>query len=145
MCSDDFAVAVLRPPMVYGKGCKGNFQSVIKLVKKLPFFPRVKNKRSMIYIDNLSAYVKCVIDSGYQGLLFPQNAEFGETTKMAKIIAKTLGKRLYASCLLGVGVKIFSFVGTIKKAFGSLVYDIDEKNCKPETLVPFEDSIALSV
>jgi len=31
---DNFAVTVLRPPMVYGKGCKGNFQLLLKLVQK---------------------------------------------------------------------------------------------------------------
>ena len=41
---NQFVLTVLRPPMVYGKGCKGNFQSIIKMVQKLPIFPKVKNK-----------------------------------------------------------------------------------------------------
>ncbi|MBR5858876.1 MAG: NAD-dependent epimerase/dehydratase family protein, partial [Clostridia bacterium] len=47
LASDDFKVCILRPPMVYGRGCKGNFQTVVKIVKKSPVFPNVKNKRSI--------------------------------------------------------------------------------------------------
>ncbi|MBR2613682.1 MAG: NAD-dependent epimerase/dehydratase family protein, partial [Clostridia bacterium] len=70
LASEDFAICTLRPPMVYGKGCKGNFVSVVSLVRKLPFFPRVENRRSMIYIDNLSSFVKMAIDRELSGLYF---------------------------------------------------------------------------
>ena len=46
---DNFSVAILRPPMTYGKGCKGNYPRLSKLALKVPFFPDVKNKRSMVY------------------------------------------------------------------------------------------------
>ena len=39
MQSENFCVSLLRPPMVYGKDCKGNFQTVVKIVKKFPIFP----------------------------------------------------------------------------------------------------------
>ena len=54
----EFKVCILRPPMVYGKGCKGNFNKIKEMVKKLPFFPYIKNERSMIYVDNLSSFIK---------------------------------------------------------------------------------------
>ena len=50
---EQFRVCILRPPMVYGSGCKGNFQTVVKLVKRSPVFPQLRNERSMIHIDNL--------------------------------------------------------------------------------------------
>lgn len=46
---NNFRIAILRPPMVYGKGCKGNYSRLAKLAVKLPIFPNVDNKRSMIY------------------------------------------------------------------------------------------------
>jgi UDP-glucose 4-epimerase len=73
---DNFKVAILRPPMIYGKGCKGNFQKLVKLVKILPVFPKVNNQRSMIYIDNFCNFIKLVIDHSLEGFLFPQNSEY---------------------------------------------------------------------
>lgn len=37
--SDNFKVAILRPPMIYGKGSKGNYPKLAKVAQKLPFFP----------------------------------------------------------------------------------------------------------
>ena len=37
-----FKVVSLRPPMIYGKNCKGNFQTLVKIAKALPIFPDVK-------------------------------------------------------------------------------------------------------
>ena len=46
---------VLRPPLVYGPGTKGNFLQLLRLVARgmpLPF-AGIKNRRSLIYIENL--------------------------------------------------------------------------------------------
>ena len=50
---ENFKVVILRPPMIYGKGSKGNYPLMSKMAQKLPIFPYVKNRRSMLYIDNL--------------------------------------------------------------------------------------------
>lgn len=122
--SDVFNVTVLRPPMVYGLGCKGNFQSVVKIVKKSPVFPLVSNRRSMIYVDNLSSFVKWCIDNETNGIYRPQDLEYVNTTEMARLIANKLGKKLYCSYILGVIVHIAGlFVPMCKKAFGSLIYE----------------------
>ena len=145
LSAENFIVTILRPPMVYGKDCKGNFQSVVKLVKKTFIFPNVKNQRSLIFIDNLSKQVKWVVDKEYSGLFFPQNEELIQTSKMAKLIANKLGKKLYMSLLLGLAVKVLTlFFKPAKKAFGSLVYDI-EKEYDLGDLVKFEQSIEQSV
>ena len=52
LCDDNFKVVILRPPMIYGKGSKGNDPTLSKYAKKLPFFPYVDNVRSMLYIEN---------------------------------------------------------------------------------------------
>jgi len=123
---DTFTVALIRPPMVYGKGCKGNFQTVVKIVQKLPVFPKVKNQRSMIYIDTLCQYVKEFIDRGASGVLLPQNAEYMNTSEMALAIAERLGKKIRLSRILGFAVKVMCpFVSMANKAFGSLVYEKD--------------------
>ncbi len=118
-----FKVCILRPPMVYGDGCKGNYNSIVKLVKKFPFFPRVNNKRSMVDINNLVTFIEIAIDKELDGLFFPQDSDYVNTTELAKQIAKSINKKIYASFVLGFAVILLKpFSRTIKKAFGSLIY-----------------------
>lgn len=128
LADDDFNIAVLRPPMVYGKGCKGNFQSVVKIVEKFPFFPLCNNKRSMIYIDNLLEFIKLLIDINSNGLFFPQNKDYMNTVDMAKFIATALGKPVHLSKMAGYGVFILRpYLSMLKKAFGDLIYSETEE------------------
>lgn len=53
-----FKTVILRPPMIYGKGSKGNYPQLAKMAGKLPIFPKVNNKRSMLYIDNLCECIR---------------------------------------------------------------------------------------
>ena len=141
-----FNVCILRPPMVYGPGCKGNFQTVVKLVKKLPVFPQLRNERSMICIDNLCEFLKLCIDNGESGLFFPQNREYMQTSAMARTIAGTLGKRVFFSRLAGFGVRLLvPFVPMAKKAFGSLVYRDTERHDYRYCVRDNEGSVADSV
>ncbi len=120
----DFNVAVLRPPMIYGKGCKGNYQTLVKFALKLPFFPYVKNERSMLYIENLCEFVRLLVESGDGGTFCPQNAEYTNTSEMVKLIAEAHGKKIRLIKGFGWLIKFFGFFSsTIQKAFGSLVYD----------------------
>ncbi len=146
LSSPDFKVAVLRPPMVYGKDCKGNFQLLKKLAQILPVFPRVNNKRSMIYINNLCEFVKLIIENEKSGLFFPQNREYVKTLDIVKEIAAKNGKNIYFSFLFGFGVLIMMpFVSKIQKAFGTLIYEIDDEwnfsYCKVDT----KDSLGQSL
>jgi len=52
-------VVIIRPPIVYGPGSKGNFRSLISLVKaRLPLpLANIKNKRSFLAIDNLVSFL----------------------------------------------------------------------------------------
>ena len=144
--NETFSVARIRPPMVYGKDCKGNFQTIVRIVRKLPVFPRVKNRRSMIYIDTLCEYVRGYIDEGASGVLLPQNAEYLNTSEMAMAIAEALGKKIYLSRLLGLAVRMLSpFASVAKKAFGSLVYERSEGDRSIENEKSNRDSVRESV
>ena len=68
---DNFKICILRPPMIYGPGSKGNYQMLSKIAKKTPIFPDIENERSMLYIDNLCYFIKECIDRQENGILFP--------------------------------------------------------------------------
>ena len=120
---ENFTVSILRPPMVYGKGCPGNFQILLSLVRKSRVFPAVKNRRSMIFVDNLSAFVHLLIEKKCSGVFFPQNRESANTTEIAKIMAKALQRRVFFSRLAGLGVRMLIPVfSKARKAFSTLIY-----------------------
>ena len=122
---DTFRIAILRPPTVYGEGCKGNYNAIKRLVKIFPFFPRVNNRRSMLHIDRLSGFVRTLIDKNSHGLFFPQDEEYMNTSALAKKIAAGMGKKIYCSRSLGFCVKcLMPFSRTARKAFGDLIYQL---------------------
>lgn len=133
---DHFKVAVLRPPMIYGKGCKGNYSTLTKLAKKLPVFPYVDNQRSMLYIENLVEFVRLVVDNEEQGIFWPQNNEYTNTSEMVKMIAQVHNKRVLMIKGLNWALKIMSHVtGLVNKAFGSLRYDHEMSRYKQDYCV----------
>lgn len=117
-----FKFCCLRPPMVYGKNCTGNYQALRKFALKSPVFPRINNKRSMIFIGNLCEFVKRCIDFERSGLFFPQNAEYTNTSEMVKQIAEEHGKQIRLTKVFNWALKIAP-VNVVKKVFGSLTYE----------------------
>lgn len=126
---ESFKVVVLRPPMIYGKDSKGNYPQLAKLAGKLPVFPIVKNKRSMLYIDNLCEFVKLMIDNEESGVFFPQNGEYSVTSDLVKMIANAKGHRLVMIPGFGWAVKLMmktpgKIGGLAEKAFGDSCYEL---------------------
>ncbi|WP_128896345.1 NAD-dependent epimerase/dehydratase family protein [Longirhabdus pacifica] len=126
--SNDFKISVIRPPMIYGKGSKGNYSKLSKLAKLSPIFPDIDNKRSMLHIDNLREFIKVVIDRKETGLFFPQNKEYVKTSELVKIIAEVSEKKIWITKLLNPIIKLMRRVGIVNKIFGNLVYDHSMSN-----------------
>jgi UDP-glucose 4-epimerase len=147
LCEKNFKVAILRPPMIYGPNSKGNFKELIKLTEKLPFFPIVYNQRSMLFVENLSLFVKNIIDQQKKGIFFPQNDEYVQTSKLIEQIAKYTNNEITFINHLSIFVKILGYfpgkVGKLtNKAFGNLVYDISDDKL---TFIDLEESVKRSV
>lgn len=136
MANAAFTVAVLRPPMVYGKGCKGNYNGLIKIAKQSPVFPDINNNRSMIAIENLSFFVKEIIDKERGGIFHPQNKEYVNTKEMVKRLAKVYGKSIH---IIRVPEQVIKKIPLtmLKKVFGDLMYEKDDI-C---SFISFEESI----
>ena len=131
LADEKFKVSVLRPPMIYGRGSKGNYPTLAKLAKKLPVFPDVDNERSMLHIDNLCEFlcqimlVKEVKENAV--VLIPQNAEWTKTSEMVREIADVGGKSIKLLKVLNLAVWLGSKVpgkigGLVNKAFGNSCY-----------------------
>lgn len=129
LADDSFHVAVLRPPMIYGKGCKGNYQKLAKLARIMPVFPDVENKRSMVYVDNLSEFVRKIIESGNAELYLPQNKEYICTKELVSQIAKVHGEKIYFIRLFSPIRLLIGKNRTITKLFGNLYYTSEIDLC----------------
>lgn len=141
---ESFRIVTLRPPMVYGKVCRGNYPRLAGLALKTPIFPNIDNKRSMIYIDNLSEFVKQLIDNQSAGLFFPQNTEYVNTSEMVRLIAAIHGKKIIMTKLFNPSLSLLN-VSIVNKVFGDLVY---EKSMSEYTsdygVYEFEESIKMT-
>lgn len=63
-------VVIIRPPLVYGSGVKGNFRSLLNLVNKgypLPFGGLTKNKRSLVFVGNLVSLILETVENHNAG------------------------------------------------------------------------------
>ena len=121
--SKTFKVAILRPPMIYGPNCKGNFMRLAKLGTITPFFPRFHNKRSMLFIDNLAEFVKQLLIRGLRGTFYPQNAELADTVEIVKAFAEQNNHKLRIWKWLNVFVYLGSpFIKSINKMFADFYY-----------------------
>lgn len=131
LADENFKVIVLRPPMIYGRGSKGNYPTLAKLAKKLPIFPNVNNERSMLYIENLCEFLcqAMLIEKFKEAsvVLIPQNKEWTRTSDMVQQISTISGKKIHLlNCMnpmVTIGGKMPGKIGgLVNKAFGNSCY-----------------------
>ena len=124
LADDSFKVAILRPPMIYGRDCKGNYRTLARLAEKLPVFPNIANQRSMLYVGNLCEFLRLLIQDEADGIFCPQNTEYVSTSRMVQEIAKAHGKHIHLVGGCAWALNLLSHVTPLAgKAFGSLCYD----------------------
>ncbi len=130
-------VVIIRPPLVYGPGVKGNFASMIKLVeKRLPLpLGAIHNKRSLVGIDNLvDLIIRCIDHPAAANQVFlAGDGKDLSTTELLRSVGNAMGK---PARLIPVPAGILQFGATLlgKKAMaqrllGSLQVDIS-KTCE---------------
>ena len=140
LVDENFKVAIVRPPMVYGSGCKGNYSKLAQLAKRTPVFPTINNQRSVIYIDNLSESIRRIIDEFESGVFHPQNSHYVSTQQLVEQIAMAHGKKVFFTGVFNWLIRIgMYFSGFLKKIFGTLVYNANMSITLD--VVSFEQSI----
>lgn len=145
MASENFIVSIVRPPMIYGKECTGNYRLLEKLATKVPFFPKTSNERSMLYIDNLSEFLRLVMEKQAGGVFCPQNGAYVNTSEMVALIRKSYEKA--GVTIPGFGWLLNILAGKISlfaKVFGTLTYEKEMsvyETVGNYQIVNFEESI----
>ena len=120
---ESFKICILRPPMIYGPGNKGNLPRLGWLATKLPVFPAWHNKRSMLHVNNLAEFVKQIILREMSGTFFPQNAELADTVEIVRHFAKEHNHKIWISRIFNPFVWLGSlFLPAIPKMFADSYY-----------------------
>jgi len=90
-------LVILRPPLVYGPGAKGNFEKLMRAVAAGTWLPlgMIDNRRSLVYVENLcSALIRCLESGEAAGRTFlVSDGEDLSTTSLVRRIAAALGVR----------------------------------------------------
>lgn len=130
-------VVIIRPPLVYGPGVKGNFLSMIKLVEKGILLPlgSVHNKRSLVGIDNLVDLIIRCIDhpAAANQILLAGDGKDLSTVELLRGVGEAMGKpaRLIPvpAGMLRLGATLLGKKAMAQRLLGSLQVDIS-KTCE---------------
>lgn len=121
--NDEFKVTIVRPPMVYGDNCPGNYNSLEKIALRVPIFPKIENNKSVVNINKLSVGILRIIENPREETIVIQDDTYMNTSQTVKNIALSKNKKLYLSKTLGILVCFFGYRSKIlNKIFGNMVY-----------------------
>ena len=142
---DSFKVCIIRPPMIYGRGSKGNYPLLAKFAKKTPVFPTLNNKRSMLYVGNLVEFIRLMIDNKESGVFLPQNEEYVSSRELVRLVSSISGHKVMFTGVFNPILKLMSKNTYVNKVFGNLTINkslsqYKQKYCR----YSFEESIRLT-
>ena len=121
--NQEMKVCIVRPPMVYGDNCPGNFMRLWKVALKVPVFPLIHNERSMIAIDNLCEFLYQMITKEKRGIYHPQDKEYVETSKLVGYMRKQNGKGIFYVKMFNPILRVLvKKVRVVEKLFGDYKY-----------------------
>ncbi len=123
---DAFKIAIVRPPNVYGPGCRGGYISTyVKVVKKIPVIPKAFTavKQSILYIDNLCRFVYLLVVHQKNGIYTPQDDESVSAVKLMQAISEALHLNKKVSPFLGLFVPLLSAIPLVRKGYGGICYE----------------------
>ncbi len=127
-------VVIIRPPLVYGPGVKGNFASMQGLVARgLPLpLGAIHNKRSLLALDNLIDLIITCVDhpAAANQVFLAGDGEDLSTPELLRRVGKAIEQpaRLLPvpACLLQLGASILGKKAMAHRLLGSLQVDISK-------------------
>jgi UDP-glucose 4-epimerase len=129
---------ILRPPLVYGKGSRGSFSALVKLIKlgiPLPF-GALKEKQSLVGIDNLMDLIALCLthEKAANQIFLAADAETLSTTEIIQTVARALGKKVillpFPKKLLKLMLCTAGRQALVGRIFEPLVIDISKNKIR---------------
>ena len=125
-------VSIIRPPLVYGPGVKGNFERLIHLVKRRVPLPLggINNQRSLVSVFNLIDLVICCVahPEAKNRVFLVSDGEDLSTPELIREIARAVGVE---ARLVSIPVVLLAVLGRflrkkaeVQRLTGSLQLDI---------------------
>lgn len=143
-------VVIVRPPLVYGPGVKGNFASMVKWIKKGVPLPlgAIHNQRSLVALDNVVDFVALCADpqkspKAANEVFLISDGEDVSIAELLKKIAKAQNKRAW---LLPIPTGIIKFVAKLLGKGGvadRLVGNLQVDSSKAKSLLGWEPVITM--
>lgn len=127
-------VVIIRPPLVYGPGVKGNFHSMMRWINKGIPLPlgAIHNQRSLIALDNLVDFIVTCIDhpaAANQTFLVADGEDLS-TTDLLRRVGQAMGKpaRLIPvpMSVLKFGARLLGKQAMAQRLCGNLQVDISK-------------------
>lgn len=107
MRDSDFKVCIVRPPLIFGIGCKGNFPKLERFSKKAFIFPSLNNRRDFIFIENLCSFIEFAIANELDEICYPRDKGPTMVKDIVLAISKTSNHKIVFCSLLNPFVKLF--------------------------------------
>ncbi|PCH99252.1 MAG: epimerase [Bacteroidetes bacterium] len=125
--SDSFKVSIIRCPLVYGHGVKGNMKRLIKLARS-PFplgFKGISNKRTMVFVDNLIALIDKIVEHRESGVFLAADDHSISTAEAIHMLRTAMNKKSNLFEAPGFVVNMIGMLapGLRTRLFGSLIFD----------------------
>jgi UDP-glucose 4-epimerase len=150
----DMGITVIRPPLVYGAGAKGNFRLLVKAVRLgLPLpFAAIRNHRAVLSVENLSSFIlrRLAHAEGKYDVFLLADDEQVSTPEFIRRMAKAADAtpRLFPvpTSLLSAVLRIGGQLSAHDSLIGSLALDVSKAAAtgwRPETTL--DEGLRLAV
>ena len=145
-------IVIIRPPLVYGKGVKGNFASLLKLARfpiPLPF-GSIQNKRSLVSVENLvDLIVVCLTHPKAKNQTFlVSDDDDMDISELISRLAEAGGYKAYVFgfplTMLYVSLRLLGKLPIYERLCGSMQVNIEDTKSQLSWSPPFKVNDSLS-
>ncbi|HRN53764.1 MAG TPA: NAD-dependent epimerase/dehydratase family protein [Gemmatimonadaceae bacterium] len=95
--STGLEAAIVRPPLIYGPGVRGNFRALLKAARSGIPLPvaGIENRRSYLGLTNLTSFIRTCAEhsAGAGGVYHISDGEDLSTHSLMELIAKAMGRK----------------------------------------------------
>ncbi|MEQ8880630.1 MAG: NAD-dependent epimerase/dehydratase family protein [Cyclobacteriaceae bacterium] len=119
--SGDFKIGIIRPPLIYGPGVKGNLFKLMQAIQGSGPLPLggIDNRRSMIFVDNLIALIDCLIQKRDNITITPSDEPAISTSKLVQLLVNTINP---SKKILSIPGFMRPIIKVLKPAFHSRLF-----------------------